>query len=128
MNSVIFNNNVFLNDRLEKGENSPPFIIPPKKTFIITDIVIQNRAPGDAPVDANQSSRITLSSFANNIGAGFFLTVMGNETLNLHFSTGVPVQKTAGQEYVLQVQNVGSSTAPFIEYLITGYLAPSAKK
>ena len=131
-NAVIFNNMVFLNDRLGQAKNSTPFVIPANNTLIITDIIIQNRAAGDAPVPTTQFSRVTFSTLTDNIGGGsFFLTVVGNETLNLHLRTGVPFQHTPNiqpPQHVLQVQNAPNSTAPFIEYVITGFLMPSTEK
>jgi hypothetical protein len=129
MATFIFNNNVLLNERLEHGKNSTPLQIPSNNTLIITDIVIQNRAPGDAPVNQAQFSSICFSNIAENIGEGFFLTVVGNDTLNLHFKTGVPVRQSHGiqpPQHLLQVQNVGNSTAPFVEVLITGFLVPTS--
>ena len=109
---------VFFNTRIEPDDVEFYHIPNPEKyILIITDIVIQNRAPGDGPVDPNAHSRLSTNGIkSNDSGGNYALTVVGNQTLDLHFQTGIPV------EYGLQFGNVGSSTAPFVEIIATGYL------
>jgi hypothetical protein len=113
-------NFISLNERLQPGDGSDIFSIPDDKVLVVTDIVIQNRSPGDAPVTPTAFSRVTLGpgfGDPSNFGPGdFTLTVVGNETLNIHFSTGRVVEER------FRVFNVGNSTAPFIEFLVNGFL------
>lgn len=104
---------VSLNDRIEPDQAPQTFTWPDNQIFIITDIVIQNRAAGDTPVQETQHSRLVLSGDPDD----FFLTVVGNNTLNLHFSIGIRVHDG------FRIQNMVNSSAPFVEYLINGYLA-----
>lgn len=88
--------------------------------LVVTDVVIQNRAPGDEPVEPFQFSRVDLGQFRTTDPAGphdIFFTIVGNDTLNVHFATGLrsPIQ--------FRVLNVINGTAPFIEFTITGFLA-----
>jgi len=109
---------VMFNGRLLPDEMSPIFAVPSDKILVITDVVIQNRAGGDEPVDALAFSRIVLGGFriTQPSGADIFFTVVGNNTLNLHFSTGMQVVDG------FRVLNVINSSAPFIEFTITGLL------
>jgi hypothetical protein len=113
-------NFISLNQRISPDEGSDIFSIPDDKVLVVTDIVIQNRNPGDEPVTSTAFSRVVLgpgSGDPTNIAAGdFFLTVVGNDTLNIHFSTGRVVEKR------FRVLNVINSTAPFIEFLVNGFL------
>jgi hypothetical protein len=116
-------NFVSLNQRIEPGQGSDIFSIPPNRVFVLTDIVIQNRSPGDAPVTPTEFSRLVLGPGVlvlpdpSNFGPGdFILTVVGNETLNIHFQTGRVVEER------FRVFNVGNSSAPFIEFIINGFL------
>jgi hypothetical protein len=111
---------ISLNGRLAPTQGSEIFSVGDNKVLVVTDIVIQNRNGGDAPVNPDAFSRIVLGpGFDNpsNIGPGdFFLTVVGNDTLNLHFSTGRVVEER------FRVFNVGNSTAPHIEFLVNGFI------
>ena len=113
-------NFVSLNQRIQPGQGSDIFSIPPNRVFVLTDIVIQNRSPGDAPVAPTESSRLVFGSGfkdPSNMGPGdFFLTVVSNETLNIHFVTGRVVEGR------FRIFNSGSSSAPFIEFIINGFL------
>ncbi len=80
---------------------------------MITDIFIQNRAPGDVPVAASQFSRLFLNGDPND----WAITVVGNNPVSLSFTTGVRVKAT-----VFRILNVGNSTAPFVEFQINGFL------
>lgn len=114
---------VSINDRLQPADQSAGpgrdfFTIPANKILVITDIVIQNRAPGDNPVADTDFSRLTLSGDPTfGPGSDFTLTVVGNRTLNLHFSTGIRTQTR------FRVLNAPNSSAPFVEYIVNGYLA-----
>jgi hypothetical protein len=108
------------NGRITPNQQSPTFYVPSGRVLVITDVVIQNRAPGDEPVGPSQFSRVDLGQFLckdSKEPHDIFVTIVGNDTLNIHFTTGLraPLQFT--------VQNVGNSTAPFIEFTITGFLA-----
>jgi hypothetical protein len=112
---------VLFNDRIAPDESSAIFEVPLDKVLVITDIVVQNRAPGDAPVDDSLNSRLVLGQFLQTIGettraADIFLTVQGNDTLNLHFETGMLVPTN------FRILNSISSQAPFVEFVITGLL------
>lgn len=114
---------IWLNDRLQPTEASAGsghtnFTIPPNRILVVTDIVIQNRSPGDSPVADTDFSRLFISGDGT-IGTGtdYVVTVVGNRTLNLHFQTGVRVQNS------FRVLNATNSSAPFVEYHISGYLA-----
>jgi hypothetical protein len=50
-----------------------------------------------------------------------WLTVVGNDTLSLHFETGIRLTQTG------RVLDSSSSTAPFIDFFITGYLTKQLK-
>lgn len=114
---------VWLNDRLQPTEGSagsgdPRFTIPSGKILVVTDIVIQNRSPGDSPVPESDFSRLFISGDgAFNTGTDYVLTVVGNRTLNLRLQTGIRVKNR------FRVFNAPNSSAPFIEYQISGYLA-----
>jgi hypothetical protein len=116
-------NVVSLNDRISPSEGSDILSIPHGSVFVLTDIVIQNRSPGDAPVSPTAFSRVTLGpgfDDVSNIGAGdFFLTVVGNETLNIHFTTGRVVEE---RFRVFNSVSVGINNAPFIEFIINGFI------
>jgi hypothetical protein len=103
---------VYLNDRIQALEERY-WNVPADRLFVITDIVVQNRAPGDLPV---QSSQFTRFSFTSPAGTTVFFVVVGNETFSEHFTTGMPVSGS------FQFMNVANSTAPFIELVITGVL------
>jgi hypothetical protein len=113
-------NFVSLNQRIEPGQGSNIFSIPPKRVLVLTDIVIQNRSPGDAPVAPTESSRLVLGPGfddpSNITDLDFFLTVVGNDTLNIHFQTGRVVEER------FRIFNSNASSAPFIEFIINGFL------
>lgn len=104
---------VSLNGRIEPDNAPEPFTYPSDMVFILTDIIIQNRAPGDTPVSDNQYSRLALSGTPDD----FFLTVVGNRSLIINFTTGIKVSEG------FRLQNMVNSTAPFIEYIINGFLS-----
>jgi len=103
---------VYLNSRVELGD--PAFwTIPNGKTFILTDLCVQNRAPGDTPVTPGQFTRFSITSPS---GQDTFFHVVDNDTLNLHFHTGLPISES------FRFLSVGNSTAPFVEFVATGIL------
>jgi hypothetical protein len=103
---------VYLNDRLAAGDERF-FNVPAGRFFALTDIVVQNRAPGDLPVAAAQFTRFSITSPA---GTDVFFHVVGNDTLGEHFTTGLPVSGP------FRFFVVGNSTAPFVEFHIAGVL------
>lgn len=105
-------NVVYLNARVSpKGE---AFYAPPaKKVLVITDLIVQNRAPGDDPVTETQFTRMTITSPA---GGDTFLSLVGNRTLSEHFQSGLVITS------LFRFMNVISSSAPFVEVVITGTL------
>lgn len=105
-------NLVYLNDRVEP--DTPVFLdVLSGRVLVITDLVAQNRGPGDVLVDPAQFTRFSITS-PN--GSDVYFHVVGNDTLNLHFTTGIPV---SGRFRFLNIIN---STAPFVEFHITGCL------
>ena len=106
---------VYWNDRVSPTDERF-FQIPQGKLFVLTDIVVQNRAPGDLPVAAGQFTRFSITSPA---GTDVFFDVVGNHTLGQHFTTGLPVS-TLFRSFV-----IGNSSAPFVEFHITGFLRPA---
>ena len=103
---------VLLNDR--PTPTSVLFYAPPEhKIFVLTDIVVQNRASGDEPVGATQFSSIAISSPT---GGDLFFSVVGNNTFSQHFNTGIL------ESSLFRFYNIGNSSAPFVEVLITGVL------
>jgi hypothetical protein len=105
---------VLVRARLSPTDQSSDFTPPEGKILVITDIVIQNRVPGDGPVTEDAFSRI----FLNTDPGDMVLSVVGNQTLDLHFSTGLRVKGSS-----FRALNAVNSTAPFVEILISGYLA-----
>jgi hypothetical protein len=103
---------VYLNDRVAPGDERF-FSVPAGRLFVLTDVVVQNRAPGDLPVAAGQFTRFSITSPA---GTDVFFDVVGNDTLGQHFTTGLPV--TGAFRFFV----IGNSTAPFVEFHITGVL------
>ena len=103
---------VYLNDRVEP-DTPVVWDVPAGRVLLITDIVAQNRGPGDIPVDATKFTRFSITS---PVGSDVFFHVVGNDTLSLHLITGIPV--TGGFRFL----NVINSNAPFIEFHITGRL------
>lgn len=103
---------VFLNDRV--SPTGVVFYAPPEhKIFILTDIVVQNRAPGDEPVSTTQFSRTDITAPT---GADVTFSVVGNDTLSQHFHTGI-LEPTLFRFY-----NLANSSAPYVEVHITGVL------
>jgi hypothetical protein len=80
---------------------------------VITDLVAQNRGPGDVSVDATKFTRFSIT--APN-GSDVFFHVVGNDTLNLHFITGIPASAA------FRFLNIINSDVPFAEFHITGRL------
>lgn len=111
-NIAVKHNHVYLNDRLAP-DSERFFDIPTGKLFVVTDIVVQNRAPGDAPVSTTQFTRFAITSPT---GADVFFDVVGNDTLSQHFTTGLPVSN------FFRFLNVINSDAPFVEFHVTGIL------
>ena len=118
---------VLLNGRIEAGKDSAGFLTPHGKVFIITDITVQNRMPGDGPVYPTHFSRLFMGQVSGyncntgsppNVQSGFDIcyTVVGNETLNIHYQTGLVA--TSG----FRLNNAGNSSATFVEFTICGYL------
>jgi hypothetical protein len=103
---------VYLNDRVEHG-NEVNWEIPKGKVFIITDIIVQNRAPGDIPVQQTDFTRFSITSPS---GQDTFFTVVGNDTLSEHFITGLCVIDN------FRFYNLPNSSASFAEFVITGLL------
>ena len=104
---------VYLNDRLQPN-NQSVWTIPPALVFVLTDLVAQNRAPGDLPVGAGDFTRFSITSPQGN---DVFFHVVGNETLNLHFQTGLPISDS------FRFLNMANSTpSVFVEFHITGRL------
>jgi hypothetical protein len=112
-------------------DNQFEFDIPAGKMLVITDIVVQNRASGDAPVSPSQFSRLFLNLvvFGSSPGKAetLSLTVVGNDTLNLHFTTGLRTEGFTGAESLRQIFSGVNSTAPFFEILISGFLTKTQR-
>lgn len=105
-------NMVYLNSRV--ASNRQAFYAPPvNKVLVITDIIVQNRAPGDEPVAETQFTRFSITSPA---GLDTFLTVVGNRTFSEHFLSGLVIPS------LFRFMNVTNSSAPFVEVVITGTL------
>ena len=103
---------IYLNGRVQPN-NQQSWTIPQDLVFILTDLVAQNRGPGDVPVNATDFTRFAITAPP---GSDVFFHVVGNETLNLHFQTGLPISDS------FRFLNVANSTAPFVEFHITGRL------
>lgn len=103
---------VYLNDRVAP-DTPVTWDVPAGRVFVLTDLVAQNRGPGDVLVNAGQFTRFAIT--APN-GTDVFFHIVGNDTLNLHFITGIPVSGT------FRFFNIINSTAPFAEFHITGRL------
>lgn len=103
---------VYLNDRV-LPDTPVTWNIPNGRVFILTDLVAQNRGPGDTPVGAGDFTRFAIT--APN-GTDVFFHIVGNETLNLHFRTGIRISGT------FRFLNVINSSAAFTEFHITGRL------
>ncbi len=103
---------VYLNDRIQP-DSSRFYTIPQGRLFVLTDIVVQNRAPGDTPVQSTQFTRFSITSPA---GSDVFFDVVGNDTLSQHFTTGLCISES------FRFLNLNNSTAPFVEFHITGFL------
>ncbi len=108
---------VSYNGRIAPDE-AGSFDIPAGRILVITDVVIQNRQAGDAPVDPSQFTTVALSGDPYDIS----LNIVGNDGLVLHFATGIRVNTMFPR-----IANLGTSTAPLIEYLINGYLTKPPK-
>jgi hypothetical protein len=90
----------------------------------VTDIVIQNRTPGDEPVSDFAFSRLFIGPFKQNkdqdrVDQDLVLTAVGNQTVNVHLSTGLEAEPFP---FFFRVLNAGNSTAPFCEVAVTGLL------
>ena len=103
---------VFLNGRFVPNDQQT-WTIPPGRVFILTDLVAQNKKSGDVPVDPTAFTRIAITG---PLGIDTFFHVVGNEPLNLHFKTGLPIPSS------FRVMNMANSTATFVEFHITGRL------
>ena len=119
---------VFLNGRIAPN-NEAFWDLPQGKAFLLTDIIVQNRAPGDSPVSETSFTRFVITSPLNvdelpgqNIVSGdIFFTVVGNTTFSQHFESAMPITAR-----VFRFLNVINSSAPFVEFTITGVLADCA--
>lgn len=111
-NAVVTRNLVYLHHRANPDQ--PVFWdVPAKRIFMLTDLVVQNRGPGDTPVEAAAYTRFSISAPGE---SDAFFTVVGNMTLSEHFTTALPI---TGK---FRFYNFNGSTAPFVEFVITGYL------
>jgi hypothetical protein len=118
---------VLLNGRIEKDKESSLYMVPEGKVLVVTDITAQNRNPGDAPVADNAFSRLEMGQFSGYLchksqtppqSTSFDLcySVVGNQTLNLHYQTGMVV------DHGFRLINAGNSSSAFVEFVICGYL------
>jgi len=105
---------VHIEARLEPATQSSNYTPPDGKILVVTDIVIQNKSPGDEPVLEDRFSRIAVNLDPDDK----MLTVVGNQTLNLHFTTGIRVKGP-----FFRILNVTNSNAPFADISVIGYLA-----
>ncbi|HUO59225.1 MAG TPA: hypothetical protein VMU24_01065 [Candidatus Acidoferrales bacterium] len=103
---------VYLNDRVEP-DTPVTWTIPTGTVFLMTDLVAQNRGPGDVPVAVTQFTRFSIPS---PLGTDAYFHIVGNETLNVHLETGIQLPGT------FRFYNVVNSSAPFVEFHITGRL------
>lgn len=104
---------VYLNARVQPN-NSVYWNLPAGRVFVLTDLVAQNRGAGDIPVQSTDFTRIAITSPAG--GTDTFFHVVGNETLNLHFKTGLVISDN------FRFMNMANSNATFVEFQITGRL------
>jgi hypothetical protein len=111
-NVSVIGKRVFLNSRVGKGE-TVNWTFPAGNRFVLTDLFVQNRKAGDAPVGAGDYTRFTLPTPS---GQGVFFIVVGNTALSEHLSTGWPL---SGE---INFYNLAVSTAEFVEFVISGYL------
>jgi hypothetical protein len=125
---IALSSNPFLqNDRLEPDHGNGFFDVPEGTRLIITDIVVQNRSPGDEPVSEFVFSRLSIGPMITDAGtqagkgSDLHVTAVGNQTVNLHFTTGLESYSR------FRVQNAPNSTAPFCEVIVSGYLARNPK-
>jgi hypothetical protein len=114
---------VMFNGRLAPDQPSEQFLVPSRKLLILTDVVAQNRSPGDEPVNGSAFSRLVMGQFLINLPKStsetdIVFTVVGNDSLNVHFTTGMRVPSG------FRVLNEVNGTAPFVEFTITGFLIP----
>lgn len=103
---------VFLNGRFVPNDQQS-WTIPQGRVFILTDLVAQNKGSGDVPVSATDFTRFAITAPS---GTDTFFHVVGNDTLNLHFRTGLPISES------FRFLNMANSTATFVEFHITGRL------
>lgn len=103
---------VYLNGRFQPNDQQS-WMIPQDLVFVLTDLVAQNRGPGDVPVNSTDFTRIAITAPP---GIDTFFHVVGNETLSLHFRTGLPISDS------FRFLNMANSTATFVEFQITGRL------
>ena len=87
--------------------------IPEGQILVVTDIVLQNVSTSIGPVLDDQYSGIFFRADPNDA----ILHAVGNETVNLHFSTGLRVKATN-----FQIANGAASSAPEVAYIVSGYL------
>jgi|ERR1041384_1657655 hypothetical protein len=103
---------VYLNGRFQKNDQQS-WTIPQGRIFVLTDLVAQNKGPGDVPVADTDFTRFAITA---PLGIDTFFHVVGNETLNLHFRTGLPISDS------FRFLNMANSTATLVEFHITGRL------
>jgi hypothetical protein len=118
--SSINGDHVFLNDRIQPDE-VVFWRIPDHKVLIITDITVQNRSPGDLPVDPLAFSDFALTAPSSGQDP-FNLTVVGNTSLSEHFQTGLVEAHNGIFANFIRIWNQNNGSAPFIEFTITGVL------
>ena len=103
---------VYLNGRFAPNDQQT-WTIPQGRVFILTDLVAQNKGPGDIPVKDTDFTRFAITAPPS---IDTFFHVVGNQTLNLHFQTGLPISDS------FRFLNMANSTATFVEFHITGKL------
>jgi len=103
---------VFLNGRFVPGDQQT-WTIPAGRLFVLTDFVAQNKGSGDVPVNTTDFTRIAITG---PLGIDTFFHVVGNDTLNLHFQTGLQISDS------FSFLNMANSTATLVEFHVTGRL------
>jgi hypothetical protein len=113
LNVAVHQGLVYLNARVSPSQEVY-WEVPAGRSFVLTDMTVQNKAPGDGPVPATNFTRFAITSPC---GSDTFFHVVGNNTLSEHYITGLPIAGT------FRFFNLGNSNAPFAEFHMTGYLA-----
>ena len=115
-NAIVKCTRVYLNDRVAP-DTAVTWNVPAGTILVLTDLVAQNRGPGDIPVGPAPFTRFAIPA-PNAVDV--FFHIVGDDTLNLHFLTGIPITGT------FRFLNVINSNAPFAEFHITGRLESAA--